>query len=179
MPTSLATTPTSLGAPTSLAAPPRPPKPRPALPVDGSIALGATCAPRLLAGPLGGMGASLREHVAVHGPLALPAGGRGTPAGGDRRWADWLLDEVEGASLSGRGGGGFPSARKLGAAVDGGAATILVNAMEGEPASRKDHVLLRRVPHLVLDGAELRCGGDGSRRGCSSALPPTGRARRC
>jgi NADH:ubiquinone oxidoreductase subunit F (NADH-binding) len=32
---------------------------------------------------------------------------------------------------------------------------LLVNAMEGEPASGKDHYLLTYAPHLVLDGAEL------------------------
>jgi len=72
-------------------------------------------------------------------------------------WQAALLHEVESAGLTGRGGAGFPSYRKMRAASHsaGPRPVLLVNAMEGEPASGKDQYLLSFAPHLVLDGAEL------------------------
>ena len=57
---------------------------------------------------------------------------------------------------SGRGGASFPVGPKW-AAVGRSSrrAVVVVNAMEGEPASIKDRILCERAPHLVLDGAEV------------------------
>lgn len=73
-----------------------------------------------------------------------------------------LVAEVEAAGLRGRGGGWFPTARKLRAVVDSSAANgplsrvrqplVIANGMEGEPASGKDAALLHASPHLVFDG---------------------------
>jgi NADH:ubiquinone oxidoreductase subunit F (NADH-binding) len=64
-----------------------------------------------------------------------------------------LLALVQGAGLRGRGGAGFPFARKLEAAAGRRGAVVVVNLSEGEPGSAKDSALALTRPHLVLDGA--------------------------
>ncbi len=99
----------------------------------------------------------LAAHEAVHGPVPLPHRG-------DRGWADHLVESIREAGLTGRGGAGFPTARKLDAARTAhGHPLLAVNAMEGEPASDKDRALLSGAPHLVLDGADLVARAIGAR----------------
>lgn len=113
----------------------------------------ATTAPlattRLLLAPLSGVGPGLADHLAVHGhsPVAR--------ASHDRRLPERLRTEILASGLTGRGGAGFPTARKLELlAAQRRQPILVVNAMEGEPASGKDRLLLERSPHLVLDGAQ-------------------------
>lgn len=82
---------------------------------------------------------------------------------------DRLLDAATAGAVRGRGGAGFPFARKLAAVADARGRrpsrrpVVVVNAAEGEPASAKDEALVRRAPHLVLDGAELAARALGAR----------------
>jgi NADH:ubiquinone oxidoreductase subunit F (NADH-binding) len=68
---------------------------------------------------------------------------------------DEIRSVIRESGLVGRGGGEFPLSRKLDTAVAApGEPFVVVNASEGEPASRKDATLLLLRPHLVLDGAQ-------------------------
>lgn len=62
-----------------------------------------------------------------------------------------MLDE---SGLTGRGGAGFPTGRKI-ASMKGRKPVVVGNGAEGEPLSSKDATLLARAPHLVLDGLSL------------------------
>jgi NADH:ubiquinone oxidoreductase subunit F (NADH-binding) len=87
-----------------------------------------------------------RGHLARYGPPPY----RGTRAGA-------LIDDVEVSGLTGRGGAAFPVYRKLAAVARarGTRKVIVANGAESEPASRKDELLLRIAPNLVLDGLQL------------------------
>jgi NADH:ubiquinone oxidoreductase subunit F (NADH-binding) len=93
--------------------------------------------PALLAGIAQGPG--LAAHRGRLGPAPTPS-------------ADELVDLARAVDLRGRGGAGFPSAIKL-ASANRRKAVVVVNASEGEPASRKDAALMSLAPHVVLDGA--------------------------
>ncbi|HEY4928431.1 MAG TPA: NADH-ubiquinone oxidoreductase-F iron-sulfur binding region domain-containing protein [Acidimicrobiales bacterium] len=108
-------------------------------------------------GPGGPIGPGLADHLALHGQVAIPTGD-------DPAWAEALQAEVASSGLAGRGGGGFPTAVKWNSVIRSNRRpVIVVNAMEGEPASAKDRALLAWSPHLVLDGAELVAALSGAR----------------
>ncbi len=108
--------------------------------------------PRLLAGlDMSGRPMPLAAHRRLY---AIPP----TPGAPDRE----LLAIVEQSGLRGRGGAGFPTARKMRAVSEGRRPIVVVNGSEGEPASRKDKVLLQLAPHLVLDGALLAAAAVGA-----------------
>jgi NADH:ubiquinone oxidoreductase subunit F (NADH-binding) len=117
--------------------------------------------PRLIqpGGPL-----PLAGHLSRYGPVPLPGDGAA------------LIAEAGRAGLAGRGGAGFPAARKMravAAAVAGRGPGLLrtarggvlvANGVESEPASGKDKMLLDRSPHLVLDGIALAASAVGASR---------------
>jgi NADH:ubiquinone oxidoreductase subunit F (NADH-binding) len=103
--------------------------------------------PRLLTGQGHGSATSLERHRAAHGDLPACRTGAERAA---------VFGQVAASGLTGRGGGRFPTARKIEAvARSGRTALVIANGTEAEPASAKDQVLLACQPHLVLDGAVL------------------------
>jgi NADH:ubiquinone oxidoreductase subunit F (NADH-binding) len=118
-----------------------------------------TRVPRLLAGAGTSQPIGLLEHERLHGQLQLPA------ARVQRESARRLIDLIERSGLTGRGGAGFPTGRKLrSVAASKGRPVVLANGAEGEPASAKDRMLLIRSPHLVLDGISLAAFAVGADR---------------
>ena len=106
--------------------------------------------PRLLAGACHEQPAGLREHERRYGPMPVRVRAR-RPGPSGR-----LIDVVDRSGLTGRGGAGFPTGRKMRSVASGpGPAVVVANGAEGEPASGKDRLLLTRAPHLVLDGIAL------------------------
>jgi len=112
-------------------------------PATGGAARPAAGLPRLL--PLvPGLPEDLRAHLGRYGRPPY----RGGPG--------LLINAIQAAGLTGRGGAAFPVHRKL-AVVAGarGRKVIVANGAESEPASHKDDLLLRVAPNLVLDGLQL------------------------
>jgi NADH:ubiquinone oxidoreductase subunit F (NADH-binding) len=101
-----------------------------------------------------GRPADLDSHLRWHGSPPLSDRRTGAPSSADR-----LIRMIELAGLTGRGGGAFPTGRKLrsvlAAVRPGRPSIVVVNGGESEPASGKDRLLLTVAPHLVLDGAAL------------------------
>ena len=101
--------------------------------------------------------ADLDAHLARFGPLPLAD----YPSGAGKRL---LVEKVARAGLRGRGGAGYPMAEKMMLISESRrGAIVLANGCEGDPSSAKDRALLRRAPHLVLDGIALAAHALGAR----------------
>src|SRR3954466_15663841 len=94
---------------------------------------------------------TLADYRAAGGGTALER----ASARGD----EWVLDELTRAGLRGRGGAGFPAARKWRSVRDGGAALgdrfVVANGAEGEPGTFKDRPLLQTNPYQVIEGLSV------------------------
>jgi NADH-quinone oxidoreductase subunit F len=77
---------------------------------------------------------------------------------------DALIEEVKKSGLRGRGGAGFPTGMKW-QFVDKKSSNpryICCNADESEPGTFKDHLLMERNPHLLIEGCAIGCYAIGS-----------------
>src|SRR5919106_5529983 len=76
-----------------------------------------------------------------------------------------VIEEVALSGLRGRGGAGFPTATKWTALHTGtGPRYVVCNAAEGEPATFKDRLLIRRNPYRVIDGIQIGCHATGAQK---------------
>jgi NADH-quinone oxidoreductase subunit F len=78
---------------------------------------------------------------------------------------DQVIDAVKASGLRGRGGAGFPTGMKW-QFVDKKSPKpryIVCNADESEPGTFKDHLLMERNPHLLIEGCLIGCYAIGSK----------------
>ena len=78
---------------------------------------------------------------------------------------DQVIDLVKASGLRGRGGAGFPTGMKW-QFVDKKSPNpkyLACNADESEPGTFKDHLLMERNPHLVIEGCAIACWAIGAK----------------
>jgi NADH-quinone oxidoreductase subunit F len=80
---------------------------------------------------------------------------------------DHIIDEVEKAGLRGRGGGGFPTARKWRScrAAEGDQRYLICNGDEGDPGAFMDRSIMEGNPHSVLEGMVIGAYAIGATQG--------------
>jgi len=77
----------------------------------------------------------------------------------------WIVDEIKGSGLRGRGGAGFGTGMKwsfMPKETGGRPVFLVINADEGEPGTCKDREILRNEPHKLVEGALLASVGIGA-----------------
>ncbi len=77
---------------------------------------------------------------------------------------DSIIEQVKASGLRGRGGAGFPTGMKW-QFVDKKIQPryIACNADESEPGTFKDHLLMERNPHLLIEGCAIGCYAIGAK----------------
>ena len=78
-----------------------------------------------------------------------------------------VIEIVKASGLRGRGGAGFPTGMKWSFVPKDSPKPkyVCCNADESEPGTFKDHVLMERNPHLVLEGVAIACYAIGAKVG--------------
>jgi len=76
-----------------------------------------------------------------------------------------IIELVKSSGLRGRGGAGFPTGMKWQFVPKDSPLPkyLCANADESEPGTFKDHVLMERNPHLLLEGCAIGCRAIGAR----------------
>jgi len=77
-----------------------------------------------------------------------------------------IIDEIQTARLTGRGGAGFLTAIKMKSfAQETGLKYIVCNADEGEPGNFKDRYLMEKDPHQIIEGMLISAYATGALKG--------------
>jgi NADH-quinone oxidoreductase subunit F len=78
-----------------------------------------------------------------------------------------IITEVDRAGLRGRGGGGFPTARKWRSCrlAKGSPKYVICNGDEGDPGAFMDRAIMEGNPHVVLEGMIIGAYAIGSHQG--------------
>src|SRR3990170_4432142 len=76
-----------------------------------------------------------------------------------------VIELVKASGLRGRGGAGFPTGLKWQFVLKDTPLPkyICCNADESEPGTFKDHVLMERNPHLLIEGCAIACHAIGAK----------------
>ncbi len=76
-----------------------------------------------------------------------------------------VIEQVKASGLRGRGGAGFPTGMKWQFVLKDTPRPkyICCNADESEPGTFKDHVLMERNPHLLIEGCAIACYAIGAK----------------
>ena len=76
-----------------------------------------------------------------------------------------IIEQVKASGLRGRGGAGFPTGLKWQFVLKDTPKPkyICCNADESEPGTFKDHVLMERNPHLLIEGCAIACYAIGAK----------------
>lgn len=94
---------------------------------------------------------SLEDYLAT-------GGGRALQLARDKG-ASWVLEQLGASGLRGRGGAGFPTARKwesvASAGTELGDRYAVANGAEGEPGTFKDRPIIRANPYQVVEGLAI------------------------
>jgi len=78
-----------------------------------------------------------------------------------------VIAEIEKSKIRGRGGAGFPTARKWGFVfqAESDQKYVICNADEGEPGTNKDRIVLSNDPHSVFEGMAIAAWAVGADQG--------------
>jgi NADH-quinone oxidoreductase subunit F len=102
-------------------------------------------APRIVTSRVGlDAGHTMAGYLATGGYTALRTALSMTP--------EAVAEEVDAASLLGRGGAGFPAGRKWSMLKKDPVTYLVVNGDESEPATFKDRLLMECDPHQLVEG---------------------------